>query len=39
MTHQSMILSNNFYAKDYNLWIEKTASLLKFCILDNFFMV
>lgn len=29
MTHQSMILTNHLYAEDYNLWIEKTASLLK----------
>ncbi|MFM2062839.1 MAG: hypothetical protein RLZZ507_2509 [Cyanobacteriota bacterium] len=29
MTHQSMILTNNLYAEDYNLWIEKTVSLLK----------
>ena len=29
MRHQSIILSNNFYVEDYNLWIEKTASLLK----------
>jgi hypothetical protein len=24
-----MILTNNLYAEDYNLWIEKTVSLLK----------
>ncbi|MFM7368358.1 MAG: DUF29 family protein [Sphaerospermopsis kisseleviana] len=24
-----MILTNNFYAEDYNLWIEKTTDLLK----------
>ncbi|MBC5795712.1 DUF29 domain-containing protein [Sphaerospermopsis sp. LEGE 00249] len=29
MTHPSMILTNNFYAEDYNLWIKKTAYLLK----------
>ncbi|MFM7370165.1 MAG: DUF29 family protein, partial [Sphaerospermopsis kisseleviana] len=24
-----MILTDNFYAEDYNLWIKKTAYLLK----------
>jgi hypothetical protein len=29
MTHPSMILTNNFYAEDYNLWIKKNADLLE----------
>jgi hypothetical protein len=29
MSHESMMITNNLYAEDYNLWLEKTASLLK----------
>ncbi|HLO88416.1 MAG TPA: DUF29 domain-containing protein, partial [Nostocaceae cyanobacterium] len=29
MSYESMITTNNLYAEDYNLWLEKTAYLLK----------
>jgi hypothetical protein len=29
MSYQSMITTNNLYAEDYNLWLEKAADLLK----------